>query len=316
MSIHVKMKPGNHIYDELASISPFLASLERINPYKVPENYFEQASIGILNQSLSDTYKGMAKIALPTMEVPAGYFENLAGSILSKINAESKEELGVLDEIGRKNVFAVPTGYFEILPGEVMAGIATANLENVAGKTNVFSIPEGYFETLNDEVSAERATVELRKMTGQSNVFSVPSGYFENLTGEILNKVTGERPAAKVVQMHPRRFSLPKLAVAASIATVMAVSAWFKLNNSDANSIDQSTLADAKEILQSNSFDKVLNSLTDEEITGYLEEKGQNVNAALVAAAAANDTDLPAEEDYIFDENTLNEFLKENAVIN
>ena len=45
----------------------------------------------------------------------------------------------------------------------------------------------------------------------------------------------------------------------------------------------------------------------------YLSQNGQDINAALVASSMDNEEgSLPDAADYLLDENTLNDFLKEN----
>ena len=65
----------------------------------------------------------------------------------------------------------------------------------------------------------------------------------------------------------------------------------------------------ASRIVQSNSFDKELDALSGKDIEQYLKQSGQNVEAALVASVT-DDANLPSQDEYLYDENTLDEFLK------
>jgi len=63
------------------------------------------------------------------MQVPQGYFESLADTILNRIKAENtaapelKELSPMLYSIQKENVFTVPQGYFESLPDQILARV-------------------------------------------------------------------------------------------------------------------------------------------------------------------------------------------------
>ncbi|MEI2748723.1 MAG: hypothetical protein V9E88_08205 [Ferruginibacter sp.] len=69
-------------------------------------------------------------------------------------------------------------------------------------------------------------------------------------------------------------------------------------------------ISEGKKIAAEGSFDKELESITDEDIVNYLSDNGHDVNAALVASVT-DEQSLPSEEDYIFDDKTLDNFLDE-----
>ena len=111
------MQKASEISVELLSISPLLAESVRINPYRVPEGYFDTLA-GEIKAEIS------VPVTLPnsSFSVPDGYFEGLAGQILAKVTKESAgtkaddelvEIAPVLLSIGRRNVYSVPEGYFE-----------------------------------------------------------------------------------------------------------------------------------------------------------------------------------------------------------
>jgi hypothetical protein len=68
-------------------------------------------------------------------------------------------------------------------------------------------------------------------------------------------------------------------------------------------------MKEAKQILKNGSFDEELNTVSDAAIVNFLESKGQDVEAALVASLT-NEKDLPTADDYLFDDNTLDNVLK------
>ena len=66
----------------------------------------------------------------------------------------------------------------------------------------------------------------------------------------------------------------------------------------------------ANKILEDQNFDKMMESLGDDEILSYLKNNGEDVNAALVASVS-EDKILPSEDAYYLDENALDNLLNE-----
>ncbi|MEO7045517.1 MAG: hypothetical protein ABI091_09455, partial [Ferruginibacter sp.] len=77
----------------------------------------------------------------------------------------------------------------------------------------------------------------------------------------------------------------------------------------------KTAMADAKQIIKNNSFDQELNTISDNDIEQYLQKRGLDVNAALVASSTDDNSNLPAPEDYINNDNTLDNYLN-NANLN
>ena len=119
------MKPFDEISAELYTISPLLAGAERINPFSLPDGYFNLFP-GILLQKINNGPAG----SLPGFEkysqsVPDGYFENLSTSILNRIRhisiaEELKDVSSMLYPVRNENVFSVPEGYFNDLASEII----------------------------------------------------------------------------------------------------------------------------------------------------------------------------------------------------
>ena len=109
-----------------------------------------------------------------------------------------------------------------------------------------------------------------------------------------------------------RRITIFKYAVAATVTALLGLGIY-RLSNQTLPVQDvalASVIASAKNINKSNSFDKEMTSLNEDEIVGYLNEKGDDVNAALVASLS-DEQSLPEEEDYLTDENKLDDYLNE-----
>ncbi len=122
------MNISEEILNELRSISPVLAEMEKINVFQVPESYFTNldARIGayvmLHDTSVTDN---ISKRNL--QKIPEGYFDTLSDSILSKIKiaypesaAEELQKLSpTLFSLKTVNVFSVPNGYFESFENEI-----------------------------------------------------------------------------------------------------------------------------------------------------------------------------------------------------
>ena len=319
-------KPDN-ILNELRELSPAVADISRVNVFTVPDGYFEALTgILLMKTSAEDSAQG----AMPA--VPSGYFENLADNILLRIKKEMPQETESVSEllagIGRKNIYTVPAGYFETLPAQMLERIkssdASVAVETAAissmvagiGKQNVYNLPAGYFNNLETGILAKlhavnevaEETAELSNLVagiGKHNIYKAPQGYFENLSANILQRL---RPAAKVISMKPRIAAF-KYAAAAVVTGIIAISAFFMLNNNNAQSKQQvAVIKEANKIIETNSFDKEMNNISDAAIVAFLENKGQDVEASLVASLA-DDKNLPEADEYLLNENTLDEVL-------
>ena len=278
-------QPDNNILNELRELSPALAAIPMVNVFSVPEGYFDHLPALLLLQT-----SGTATGSRNNATVPDGYFDSLASTIIARIKKESAvddEYSALLAGIGNNNVFTVPQGYFEGLPGAIMRRIKS----------------EAVAET--SEIS------ELVAAIGNKNVFTVPEGYFNTLSSDIQSKLA--KPA-KVVHMGGFR-KYARYAAAAVVTGLIAMSAVFIFNNKPAgagmNATTVAALKDARSIIQTNSFDKEMASLSDADIVNFLESKGQDVDAALVASLTEDEKKLPEAEDYLIDENTLDEVLKD-----
>ena len=227
------------------------------------------------------------------------------------------------------NVFRVDAGYFAGIGAELKARIAA---DQAYALKNI-SVPEGYFDGLAANIlqkikREEHVTVaeEMAALSpvisaiGNANVFTVPQGYFEQLS------FTAKVETAKVIKMNPLR-SVFKYAAAAVITGLLGISI-INLTDNDAtvetnNPVIQTAsvaktenvMRTANDIIQKGSFENEFNTISDEDIEQYLTESGQDVNAALVASST-DDATLPEATDYLFDENTLDEYLNTNNLNN
>ncbi|MEP6713020.1 MAG: hypothetical protein ABJA37_11410 [Ferruginibacter sp.] len=219
------------------------------------------------------------------------------------------------------NVFSVPDDYFNSLSGSVLSAIsADNNIIFSSIEKQSLSVPEGYFDGLADAIlnkikgqSGNTAPGEMGHLSptifaiGNKNIFTVPENYFENNTSEIISNIP--KPAM-LVEMKKRSFIF-KYAAAAVVSGIIGLTVLSLFNNKNDTSnplLPQAAMAQAGEIIKNNSFEKELNNVSDKDIQQYLEQHGQDVNAALVASVT-DDNNLPNPEDYITDDKTLDDYL-------
>ncbi len=219
------------------------------------------------------------------------------------IQNELKELNSLLADISNGNVYSVPDGYFDVLSFDILLTVKQPTKQvEVAG-----TLPTGYFEGLSGsimkKIKAEMTDDEgsvLLKGLKDINVYSVPVGYFDDLASGIIEKL---HQPAKVVVMQ-KRSSFFKYAAAAVITGLMGlsvISVFDKKERADSIKISHEVAFN---------FDEAFSTLTDADIVNYLQKEGQDVNAALVASVS-DDKSLPDQEDYLTDENTLDNLLNQ-----
>lgn len=220
-----------------------------------------------------------------------------------------------------KQVFSVPAGYFDRFSGDVTA-ILHGESSNILTIPHAnMTVPQGFFEGFASSVLQKiKATEQLTaaeeikllspalSATGNDNVFTVPGSYFKNFPDILLSQVS---QPAKVISMKSRS-SFARYAAAAVITGILGLSTFSIFNSrNEAEEVNVTALAmaDAKNIIQTNSFDRVMETVSDQEIVGFLQQGGQDVEAALVASSI-DSKELPSAEEYILNENTLDNYLE------
>jgi hypothetical protein len=284
------MKNSIDILNELKELSSTLAAMEKVNVFTVPDGYFEHLGAGIL-MGIENEY-GLNKDAAslsPVTDVPHGYFDTLADSILTKIKAQDEENAiteiralsPVLFSIKNENIFETPQGYFDTLAGSVLSKIKAQEAEDAAAELKALS-PMLY--SIQNE-----------------NVFEVPQGYFENLSDDVLKKV---KPQPKVVSMQRPIATFFKYAVAAAFTGVMALGVFKFAGPEKVVALPDYVTAG----LKVQDVDQELAKISDADIVKYLEANGTDVKAAIVANSV-DENELPSQEDYLLDEKALDKYL-------
>lgn len=120
------MQENKTILQEISGIAPSLAHLRNLNPYAVPDGYFDSLSDEVLTAITLFTLSA----GKSAYTVPDGYFDGLADTILTTIKAHESEESEVNREL---NHFAP--------------------LLTTISKANVYSLPDDYFVTFSSNLS-------------------------------------------------------------------------------------------------------------------------------------------------------------------
>lgn len=297
------MNNSLEILNELKELSPLLAGLEKINVFQTPDGYFDKLSERLLNFAIFNTNNEFDLNKTNVQRVPDGYFDTLSTNILAKIKKlypeTADEELGdlspVLYSLKNENVFKAPDGYFDSLGTNILA-----------------KIKKLYPETADEEL---RNVSPMLYSLKNDNVFKVPDGYFEYFAIDIIKKVNPV--SAKIVAMKPHNSWL-KIAAAAVVTGIIAISSLQIFNNSSNPGIPKTPMTAStgipgyvKESFQfktEQQLDAGIAKLSDDDIIKYLEKNGNLMDNDLLL----NNTDvseLPSQEDYLIDENTLNLYL-------
>jgi hypothetical protein len=128
------MEKSIEILNELRSISPDLAEMEKVNVFSVPEGYFidldkKIATTIFLQQDEKNTFQ----------KVPEGYFDSFSSNIISRIkeeeesaDSEMKSISPALHYIKDEKIFTVPEGYFDDLSDRILNRINGQNAKIVS----------------------------------------------------------------------------------------------------------------------------------------------------------------------------------------
>ena len=288
------METTTDILNELKLISPLVAGLKKVNVFTVPEGYFDTIDKTVLaclqeNNSLIDL-----NTPGESNDVPAGYFDLLATSILEKIKTgetaddEIRHLSPLLADIQHKNVFEVPKGYFNTLDSQI-----TQKVQNHSSADEIKALSPLLSEVRN------RPT------------FEVPVGYFNGLSDDILKKL---QPQAKVVSMQ-RGSRFIKYAVAAMMTGVIALGIYKYFDqpgstvSGDAAVATLDSSIEKGKNMNDQQFNDALANLTDADIAKYLEKNGDITDVATLTNNL-DESILPSQDDYLLDEATLENYLK------
>lgn len=241
---------------------------------------------------------------------------------MNQSNEIIKELQGIspmLAQMQKVNVFEVPEGYFSRLAEKMTTRILLEEKDSFNfDKRNTQQVPEGYFDSLSDVIlskikkeEAENNEEDFQKSfpvlhsLKNKNVFTVPENYFEGISYQIINKIKSHQPA-KVISMKTRWW---KYAAAAIIAGIITIGSLQIFNSSRDGDQIPSYVESSFQYKTPEQVDEGIASLSDDEIIKYLEKYGSIMDNDLLIKDV-DVKELPATEDYLIDENTLNNYLE------
>lgn len=178
LSNNILGKIDGTVAHELQHISPFMANLKKVTPYEVPANYFEQVAGNTTSLVAEDNIPAVLQGAekLQPFEVPAGYFEQLADNVLNKVK-----------EKGAAKVITMPKRRNAILKYAVAAvftGVAALGVYKYVGNTtNSIEVPtvmnEKIFNEKLDNLNEEDIIKYLEKNGSEEDLAALSSGIDE-----------------------------------------------------------------------------------------------------------------------------------------
>ncbi len=192
------------IIDELQSLQSPLASWPAVPPFQVPQQYFQtfpdHLKLVLEADDIPDTVPSFGRLKTP-FAVPQSYFASLSSEL-----SETIEAAEIAETFSRQPVFEVPQGYFEELAGSVMAAVGQETASELSGfnRTNVFEVPDGYFAGLTDSVMAVVTQDEVQLNLPVANPFTVPQGYFDQFAAQVQTRIAAE-DGPKMIPLRPRR---------------------------------------------------------------------------------------------------------------
>lgn len=240
----------NNTYHEHAE-DPKLPKSSYVNPFVVPDNYFEESARQITSRIQIE--KQVNNTEQP-FSVPKGYFEQLQKNILAQIKITTLST----DTVD----FKIPEGYFEQLSSGIKNKIAEEALKAKVTKTG-FSVPEDYFEQAASQI---KDTVSLDKIKQSTEGgFTLEENYFDKLTAKINERVAQEITSTTISTSSPEETPIRRIGVnrwikyasAACIMAILSLGIYFGL---DSDAVKDHYMASEVK----------LDDIPDEELMDYL----------------------------------------------
>ena len=147
------------------------------NPFIVPAGYFDELAQHITSRIRLEELKSSSE----GFTIPENYFEQLNSNIQSRINIEAA--LGT-EETG----FTTPENFFDEQASQIQSRIAIEQYVN--NEAESFNVPENYFEELNNNIQSRVAIDEY--LNSQDEGFAIPENYFDELGSNIQSRIAVE----------------------------------------------------------------------------------------------------------------------------
>lgn len=168
-------------------------SLKQINandPFTVPAGYFDELAQHITSRIRLEELKSSSA----GFTVPENYFEQLSSNIQSRVNVESALGTG-------NSGFTTPPNFFEEQASNIQSRIAIEQYVN--NEAEGFDVPENYFEELDNNIQSRIAIDE--HLNNRDEVFAVPENYFEELSNNIQSRIA----VGELLEHESESFTVP-----------------------------------------------------------------------------------------------------------
>jgi hypothetical protein len=238
-------------------------------------------------QELGELKSSLVDYQANVYQVPVGYFDSLATTVLGRIKAmeskDAREELEhlspFLNSVSRKMPYTIPSGYFEDIDTSFV---------------------------MVDDKDELKSLSPLLDSLDKKNPYQVPAGYFDQLAGPVTKiKVA----PAKILRFTSRPFF--KYAAAAVVTGFIILAAFLYFNRPEQRS-ERIMAKIEKDIKQMNETEKeTLREFIDGGIVGDETAQGTTVNKSVIKQILE---EIPEEELKSFEEQT--EDLEEVLMIN
>lgn len=179
---------------------------------------------------------------------------------------------------------------------------------------NVYTCSSDYFDRLSNDLPLlinddKNQNVELKDIK-DSNIYQLPQGYFDNFSDNVIHAIHNDVKAnsSTFYKLNPIR-----IAIAACIVSILGffIFNFFPVKqNNNLDSTTASLIREADLIIKNGNFEDEMNKVDEIDLVKYLQDGGQDVEAALIASLD-DENQLNEKEIYLYDVETLGQYMKE-----
>lgn len=179
---------------------------------------------------------------------------------------------------------------------------------------NVYSFPSDYFDYLSNEITNDlfketNGDLQLHEIK-EKNTYQIPNGYFDTFSDNVINTI---KTKDKIRVLKSRPLGYFRIALAACFISLLGFFIYKFFPEKQNNGLDQNTallIKEANLIINNGSFEDEINDVDEKDLVKYLQDVGQDVDAALIASLD-DETQLNDKEIYLYDGETLTKYMNE-----
>lgn len=213
------MEIVNNISQELKAWAPYLSTLVKQSPFKVPDNYFDDLAsqtLALYSEQIMLESEAPKLVSIPKVQPfssnNANFFEAMHSNIMATVlgdDAITSEKAVDIEAIKNKNTFTVPNNYFAQLHSNIISRmndlsedntVDTQLIDTIAREQTPYTLPKKYFAQAQtdlmtrlqllqeDEAVSSKLLVQLKEQP----TFTVPTGYFAALHQSVTDKALSD----------------------------------------------------------------------------------------------------------------------------